>query len=208
MIGWRGCSANGSVEGGAGNDTLPGGAGNDLLDGGTGNDSMAGGLGDDTFVVDSASDVVTEALGEGNDTVLSSVSLTLGANVEGLTLTGLAQTAIGNDLANTLRGTAGNNDLWGMAGNDTLIGRAGNDTYHVSDAGDVVAEALNGGFDTVQSTVNYTLSANVENLTLLGSALKGTGNSLSNTITGNALNNVLEGGTGSDVLIGGLGNDS
>ena len=208
MIGWRGCSANGSVEGGAGNDTLLGGAGNDLLDGGTDNDSMAGGLGDDTFVVDSASDVVTEALGEGNDTVLSSVSLTLGANVGGLTLTGLAQTAIGNDLANTLRGTAGNNGLWGMAGNDTLIGRAGNDTYHVSDAGDVVAEALNGGFDTVQSTVNYTLSANVENLTLLGSALKGTGNSLSNTITGNALNNVLEGGTGSDVLIGGLGNDS
>ena len=59
-------------------------AGNDMLDGGTGNDTMIGGAGNDTYVVDAAGDVVTELAGQGTDTVQSSVSYTLGANVENL----------------------------------------------------------------------------------------------------------------------------
>ena len=97
---------------GAGADTLNGGAGNDTLDGGAGVDAMNGGAGNDTYVVDNAGDVVTEAsgAGSGTDTVQSSVSFTLGANVENLTLTGGGNiNGTGNGDANVITGNAGNN---------------------------------------------------------------------------------------------------
>lgn len=141
--------------------------GNDTLDGGAGNDTMAGGMGDDTYLVDNAGDVVSEAAGAGMDLVQSSVTHTLAANVENLTLTGAAAiNATGNALALMLTGNSGNNALSGAAGNDTMIGGAGNDTYVVDAAGDVVVENADEGTDLVQSSVTYTLSGNVENLTL------------------------------------------
>ncbi|MCU0075582.1 Ig family protein, partial [Pseudomonas koreensis] len=57
-------------------------------------------------------------------------------------------------------------------------------------------------------SIDYTLGTNLENLTLLGSALNGTGNSLNNTLIGNDGNNVLDGGLGADGMAGGLGNDT
>ena len=181
-----------------------------MLNGGAGNDTMIGGLGNDTYVVDAAGDVVTELAGQGTDTVQSSISYVLGSDVENLQLTGSAAiNATGNTLANTLTGNAGNNVLDGGAGNDTMIGGAGNDTYVVDAAGDVVTELARQGTDTVQSSVTYTLGANVENLSLTGAAaINATGNTLDNMLTGNSGNNVLSGGAGNDTMIGGLGNDT
>jgi Ca2+-binding RTX toxin-like protein len=197
---------------------LAGNGGNDTLDGGAGVDTMSGGLGNDTYVVDNSGDVVTEYANEGTDTVQSSIDYTLGANVENLTMTGttsgwgtgndLNNVIIGNSIANNLAGNGGNDTLDGGAGVDTMSGGLGNDTYVVDNSGDVVTEYANEGTDTVQSSIDYTLGANVENLTLTGtSAINGTGNTLNNVIIGNSANNILSGGAGADTMNGGIGND-
>ncbi|NML27864.1 calcium-binding protein [Zoogloea dura] len=119
-----------SLFGDQGNDTLDGGAGDDLLDGGEGSDLLTGGAGNDTYVVDLAGDVITELAAGGTDTVQASLTYTLGAQLENLTLTGgSALNGTGNALANILIGNANNNTLDGMGGNDTLCGGAGNNTY-------------------------------------------------------------------------------
>ena len=127
------------------------------------------------YNVDNAGDVVTEAAGQGTDTVLATVSYTLAAGSEieilqsqsaaGLTLTG-------NEFNNSDHrwrrrrhagrrggqrhtdrqwrqrqpgGGLGNDALNGGAGADTMAGGAGNDTYTVDNAGDVVTEATRRG---------------------------------------------------------------
>ncbi|WP_132907356.1 S8 family serine peptidase [Sphingomonas sp. BK235] len=110
----------------------------------------------------------------------------------------------GND---TLHGGAGNDWLDGGSGNDVLRGEAGNDTYVVDSRADQVIEALGEGLDTVWASVDYRLTANVENLTLTGTAYNGTGNALGNVIRGTAGANALSGEAGNDTLIGGAGND-
>jgi len=184
-----------------------------------GADTLVGSTGNDTYVVDSASDVVTEASGEGTETVRSSVSWTLATNFENLALTGTAGVSgTGNSVANAITGNLGANSLSGGGGADTidggggadtLVGGTGDDTYVVDSASDVVTEASGEGTDLVQSSVTWTLGANVENLTLTGaSAVNGTGNSLANQITGNGAANVLDGGAGADTLVGGAGDDT
>jgi Ca2+-binding RTX toxin-like protein len=189
---------------------LTGNAAGNVLDGGLGNDTLVGGAGNDTYIVDSTSDVVTEAASGGTDTVLSSITLTLAAEVESLTLTGVsAINGTGNALANTLRGNSANNVLSGAAGADTMIGGAGDDTYVVDATGDVITELVGEGTDVVQASVTYTLAANVENLTLAGTtAISGTGNTGNNVLTGNSAANTLTGGAGNDTLDGGTGTDS
>src|SRR4029078_10112854 len=101
---------------------------NDTLNGGVGSDTMIGGVGNDIYVVDAAGDTVTDATGEGTDTVHAGIRHTLRSNVENLTLTGTgAINATGNSLNNALIGNAGNNVLDGGAGNDAMSGGAGNE---------------------------------------------------------------------------------
>jgi Ca2+-binding RTX toxin-like protein len=107
--------------------------GNDLLDGGLGADRMVGGRGDDVYVVDDAADLVYEYVGEGQDTVMAAISLTLGRGLENLVLTGTAKlNGAGNAADNLLTGNSADNQLAGDAGNDILKGGLGNDTYVVA----------------------------------------------------------------------------
>jgi trimeric autotransporter adhesin len=190
--------------------SIYGNSGNNILDGDTGGDSMYGGAGSDTYFVDNAGDVVVENLNEGFDTVFSTASLTLGANVETLVLQGSADLqGYGNSLSNSLYGNSGNNILDGGTLGDAMYGGAGNDIFYVDDAGDVVVENAGAGTDAVFSTVSYTLTPDVETLVLQGSAgLQGFGNTLNNALYGNTGNNVLDGGTGADTMYGGTGDDT
>ncbi len=107
-------------------------------------------------------------------------------------------------------GTTGADILSGTIGADRLEGLTGNDTYVVNNAGDVVIETsiLATEVDTVESSVHYTLGANIENLTLTGTAaINATGNNLNNILIGNAAANILNGGAGNDVMAGGIGDD-
>ena len=125
----------------------------------------------------------------------------------------LLETAEGNDWLeglggnDTLTGNAGNDLLDGGSGQDLMSGGAGDDSYFVDDVGDVVIEDLAEGIDTVYSSVNRVLGANLEHLILLGSAQYGIGNELSNMIAGNDSYNDLEGGGGADSLYGYGGDD-
>lgn len=198
-----GNSINNTLDGGAGNDTLSAGEGDDVLMGGTGNDIMSGGVGNDTYDVNSTGDTVTELSGEGTDTVLSSVTLTLENHVENLTLSGSSNiNGTGNSLNNILTGNTGHNTLNGGSGTDTLIGGSGDDTYVVDSTTDTITELSSEGTDLVSSTVSYTLGSYLENLTLTGSSnIHGTGNSLDNVLTGNSGDNSLTGGVGNDTYV-------
>ena len=221
---------NDTLLGGSGNDKLDGSAGNDYIDGGDGNDIMAGGPGNDIYIVDQTGDVVLEVIqggAGGEDLVVTSFTMTAPTNIENLlaadgesiNLTGnaLDNTLLGNDEINTLAGGLGRDILFGEGGDDTLdggkgidrmVGGLGSDTYYVDSKADRVVELVGEGTDTVFAASSYTLSSNIENLTLQGNGdFTAGGNSLDNHIIGNSGNNILAGGLGADTLEGGLGDD-
>ena len=186
-------------------------AGNNTILGNAGTNTLIGGAGDDTYGVDNATDVVSELASGGTDTVNSTAaSYTLGDNLQNLILTGTADiNGTGNALSNTIVATAGNNTLDGGVGADRLIGGAGNDIYIVDNEAEASIERADEGHDTVLSTIDHTLSDNVEDLTLTGvSDINGTGNVLGNTLTGNSGANTLNGGAGDDTINGGAGDDT
>ena len=178
-----GSDADNVLDGAEGNDEIRGGLGSDTLLGGAGNDYMRGEAGADVMQG-----------GDGNDS--------LNGGDQGDILTG-------GDGGDILEGVDGDDQLDGGAGADSLYGGTGNDTYLVNDSDDVVSENSGGLADLVLSTISYTLTANVERLTLGGASdIDGTGNSLANLITGNDGANVVDGRSGNDTVDGGAGNDS
>ncbi len=228
----NGGEGNDSLYGGEGNDELSGHAGNDFLDGGAGADTMMGGAGDDTYIVDNTGDEVRDGADGGYDTVETTVDFYptgYFSEVEKIILKGDGDIRGKGDRAdNTILGNSGNNNLEGASGNDTLQGGAGddtldggidadhmtggvgNDSYVVDDVGDVIVESAGEGTDTVtlEEDIDYTLGANLENLTLGWGVKEGKANELDNIVTGNNQANKLSGFAGNDTLIGDSGNDT
>ncbi|EYD74492.1 hemolysin-type calcium binding protein [Rubellimicrobium mesophilum DSM 19309] len=137
-----GSSGADTLVGNGANNTLHGRDGADILDGGAGADRLEGGGGNDTYVLTGAGDTLVELAAGGTDQVNSAVSLTLGAQLENLVLTGSsAVSGTGNSLANRLTGNMANNTLAGAGGSDLLIGSGGQDTL----SGGAAKDTLTGG---------------------------------------------------------------
>ena len=193
------------------NDVLTGDKFANILIGGTGLDIMTGGDGNDTYVVERPADQVIEnGPAGGFDTVKSSISYTLGTDVERLVLTGTAVSGTGNSGINILIGNEVANILDGAAGADVMRGLGGDDTYYVDNVLDQVFEVDPAdGFDTVRSSVSYALGSYQERLILTGAAaIDGDGNTLDNVLLGNSADNILNGGQGADQMRGGGGGDT
>jgi microcystin-dependent protein len=165
----------------AGGNTLSGGDGVDTLLIYGGNNYANGGLGSDIYYTYTATDTLSEAGGDGIDTVYANWNFTMGAGFEQLVLFGAANTAVGSADANiiygngtsgavTLFGLAGadvlfggafndaldggseNDYLFGLGGVNTLTGGAGNDIFYVETLGNTVIEMAGGGLDTLYSS--------------------------------------------------------
>lgn len=188
-----GTAADDEIRGLAGNDTIRGGDGGDLLIGGAGNDLIAADL-VGSFADLGGVEEESELFGGGGDDTL------IGGDRDDY--------IVGGEDNDLLRGNAGNDTLDGGAGDDRNVGNAGDDLYLIRDAGDHITEFKDEGTDTVIASVDYTLDAQVEVLTLTGSALAGTGNGRANLITGTVANNVLSGLDNNDTLVGGDGADT
>ncbi len=210
---------------GSGNDKLNGGSGNDDLSGGGGNDKLNGGIGFDCADYSTAEQSVTVNLQSlkasgvetGKDTLSSIEEARGGAGNDILTSANAGSTLKGNSGNDQLNGGAGEDRLEGGDGSDVLnggakadvmIGGDGNDTYYVDNVSDTVTELSGEGLDLVYSSITYSFSDNIENLTLTGeSNINATGNILDNLIIGNSGANIIDGGGGSDTIIGGVGSD-
>ena len=157
-------SGNDAATGNGGDEGLRTFNGDDTLDGMAGADTMEGGPGDDIYAVDELGDVVNELPGEGVDRIQASVSCTLPANVENLTLIGFNQVSaysngIGNDLDNTLTTTVGAHYLNGMAGNDIFV--SGGQDFLVGGPGidTVVLPGPRGNYQLKPIAGGYTLGS-------------------------------------------------
>ncbi|WP_367347759.1 calcium-binding protein [Sphingobium yanoikuyae] len=194
---FNGNQSNNIIRGGEGYDSLFGGDGDDLIEGRGGNDDLFGGVGGDSVSYEHASAAVAVSLRTG--------IVTGGAGSDRLWE---FENIRGSAYADMLTGDDGINVLSGLAGADQMTGLGGDDEYWVDNQGDVIVEAVGGGYDRVFAKVDYTLADNVESLTLIGRGnIDAYGNDLDNILTGNSGNNRLRGFGGEDYMAGGAGND-
>ncbi len=203
-----GTTASDTILGLGGDDTLFGGRGNDTLRGGNGKDTLNGGLGNDKLFGNAGNDTLNG--GAGNDKLYGNLGNDrLEGGADGDFLYGMEDndTLIGGAGADVIGGGAGIDTLDGGLGDDIMIGGIGNDTYVVDSGFDVVTELAGQGTDTVRTSVNYGLGANIENAVLLVGGLNVEGNELANVITGSAGADLIEGNDGGDTLNGMGGDD-
>jgi hypothetical protein len=129
-----------SLTGTVGTQYLFGLGGGDRLDGGGDADHLVGSTGNDTYVVDNAGDVIVELVGEGTDTVetsLANFSLVGLPGLENLTFTGTGSfVGTGNALNNVINGGAASDTLTGGAGSDTFAYQSG----HVGGSVDTITD--------------------------------------------------------------------
>lgn len=225
----RGNLGNNHLDGAAGADTLYGGEGDDLYVVVSASDRVYEYVGEGIDTV--------ERVFETNLVLDNNVeNLILGSGITTGNGNALDNTITGSASANSLGGWDGGDVLFGLDGDDNLFGgtgadilyggngadyldggesidhlegSAGNDIYVTDDSADVVVETAGAGTDQVQTTASYVLSANIENLFLMGSsAIDGTGNELDNYLAGNSAANLIYGGGGSDTIVAGAGNDT
>lgn len=208
------------ITGNASANTLKGAGGDDAITGGGGTDTvvMTGAKADYTVTLVSAGvyQITDNIAGrDGTDTLTGITNVTYSDGTFALNSppvingTANADTLTGTAANETINGLGGADSIDGAGGTDTLVGGLGDDTYVVDTTTDTITEVAADGTDLVQSSVNVTsLAANVENLTLTGTATSGTGNELANIITGNANGNLLNGGIGIDSMAGGVGDDT
>lgn len=225
------------LTGNAAANALTSGAGDDTLDGGLGADKLAGGTGNDTYTINTSTDVVTEAVGEGDDTVqvafTAAGTYALTANVERATVSFrgdlffndsvLAINLTGNTQDNTLIGGSGNNVLSGGLGNDTLVGIWGRDTVDGGAGEDTLVLSGTWHDYTVTRTATDTVltlggevvaARNVETFrfadaSLLWEDIITTASSDANDrLVGTNYADRLSGGKGNDTLLGLAGEDT
>ena len=213
-----------TLKGGSGDDVLWGSLLDNILEGGAGDDvirsqggagTFRGGEGNDQFVVSKAGTIIDEAVGEGTDTIWTTVNGFIAAqNVEIIRMSGGADSIEGTagseqivanpSLASTIDGGYGNDTLWGSSLADTLIGNFGDDIFRGQGGADVmrgnhghdqfvvldntvIIEELAGqGYDTAWYAVSgMAMAENVERANLSGTANGVAGNSGDNVIVGN-----------------------
>ncbi|GLZ23103.1 hypothetical protein Bpla01_66320 [Burkholderia plantarii] len=200
------------LTGGNGPQTLTDTMGDETLVGGAGVDTLIGSsVGGDLFVVNNSADVIEfNNPGTGGNTLNTSVSFSAGSGIglalatgsADLTLTGTGsgnQEILGNAGHDTLIAGSGNDTLGSGTGAATMIGGTGNDEFIVSHADDVVI-AQAGGIDSIQTSISYTASANVQSMVGISSA--------SIELSGSVGNQIITAEFGKDTLVAGSGDDT
>ncbi|WP_158206785.1 RTX toxin [Pseudoduganella flava] len=224
-VGLAGNALDNTLIGNAGANTLLGNGGDDILDGGAGADRLAGGTGNDMYLVDNAGDVVTEAVGEGDDIVGTTLAkYTLTANVENLYFIGTGNFAgTGGTSDDLIVGAAGNDTLSGADGNDTLSGReganvldggAGTDTAFLTGNRADYTMTRTTETDTVFSRAGESVTVrNIENIRFADGTVElktlypNVATDFGDYLVGTDGIDVLNGGLGNDTLAGGAGDD-
>jgi Ca2+-binding RTX toxin-like protein len=177
---------------------------------------MIGGTGNDNFIVDRQDDLVFENAGEGTDTLTTTASYYLYANIENVVLQAGAGDifGVGNDLANNIAGNESANLLLGGMGDDTMRGGGGGDQLYGEDGNDTLWG--DGGVDyLIGGAGNDTLDGLADSDGLYGEdgndMLWGGTDFKTDILVGGAGNDILHGDSGLgdyDEMDGGLGDDS
>jgi len=186
-----------------------------VLDDSPGAQRVIGSSGNDVFYVDTQADVLFEAVGGGIDTILTSASFYLYANVENLVLRIGAGNifGVGNAGDNALTGNEANNLLIGQDGADTIAGDSGNDILYGVEGNDLLSG--DAGVDFVAGgNGNDTVGGGTGADNLFGEAgndsLVGGADFVTDILTAGAGNDTLDGASGLgdyDLMDGGPGDD-